>query len=131
VIFEDGKESRDFIHVDDVVMATMLALEGSVSYETINVGSGKSTNVLEVVQKLQGNYNSNVKADVSGKFRLGDIRHNYADIKKMEKLLGFVPRKDFAIGLREFCEWVKTKAPENPGGYKKSLLEMSEKGLFR
>src|SRR6185437_2567941 len=79
-IFEDGRESRDFIYIDDVVNATLLALEDEVAnYRSYNVGTGKPVTVLEVANKLIALYHSNVHVNVTGNFRLGDIRHNYAD----------------------------------------------------
>ena len=71
-IFEDGKESRDFVYIDDVVNATILGLENeSANYNSYNVGSGKATTVLKIAQKLVSLYNSGVSVNITGNFRIG------------------------------------------------------------
>ena len=85
-IFEDGKETRDFVYIDDVVKATVLGIEKEeANNEIFNVGSGVATDVLTVAETLIDAYKIDVPIKVNGKFRLGDIRHNYADISKIKK----------------------------------------------
>ena len=129
-IFEDGLESRDFVYIDDVVEATARAISAPVSGEVFNVGSGVSTNVLEVVEALQHNYDMDVPVHVSGDFRLGDIRHNLADVSKAERMLGFVPRVSFAEGVANFAAWVREQ-PETPSEYAGSLAELRTRGLLK
>jgi dTDP-L-rhamnose 4-epimerase len=106
-VFEDGKPSRDFVYIADVVHATILGLEtDAVNYDVFNVGSGKPIDVLTVAKTLCRNYGTNVSIDVSGDFRLGDIRHNYADLKKIKKLLNYEPKHSFEQGMKTFCHWV-------------------------
>ena len=89
-IFEDGKESRDFVYIEDVVNATILGIEKEEANENIfNVGSGIPTDVITVANELMKNYNVTVPLTISGNFRLGDIRHNYADLSKISTTLGF------------------------------------------
>lgn len=130
-IFEDGKESRDFIHVDDAVEAIKLCLENEKSNEkTYNVGTGIAKDVLSVAESLIKNYNKNVSAEISGQFRIGDIRHNFADISKIKNDLNFLPKIDFESGLKRFSDWVLTQNLEE-NNYKKSLEELQSKGFLR
>lgn len=108
-IFEDGLESRDFVHVDDVVRAIALALESSeANGQVFNVGSGLPTSVMEVAnllfEVLSGDEIS--RPNVSGQFRLGDIRHCYADIGHIEQRLGWKPQVSLKQGLADFAQWV-------------------------
>ncbi len=130
-IFEDGKESRDFVYIDDITDATILAIEKEeANNEIFNVGYGEITNVLNVANLLKANYNSNVKINISGNYRLGDIRHNVADINKIKNLLGYSPRYSFSKGIERFVNWVKSQ-PLNKSNYKKSMDEIKAKGLLK
>jgi dTDP-L-rhamnose 4-epimerase len=130
-IFEDGKESRDFVFIDDVVKATILAIESeNANHNIYNVGSGKATDVNTVAATLKRKYNSDVAINISGKYRLGDIRHNYADLSKIKNDLGFEPDYDFESGISRFVDWVNTQAIQE-SKYEKSMEEMKEKGLYK
>ena len=130
-IFEDGIESRDFVYIDDVVEATVLGIEkDEAANEIFNVGFGKATDVLSIAKMLIQNYNCDTKINVSGNFRIGDIRHNYADLTKISSKLGFKPEFDFQKGSLQFCDWVRSQTlPESK--YNESLEEMRSKGLFK
>jgi dTDP-L-rhamnose 4-epimerase len=130
-IFEDGKETRDFVFIDDVVDATILGLEKEeANNEVFNVGTGVATDVLEVANGLIKNYGVDVPVTVSGNYRLGDIRHNYADLTKINSLLGFEPKVSFEQGLKKFTEWVNTQEVQEDQ-YQKSINEMKAKGLYK
>lgn len=130
-IFEDGLESRDFVYIDDVVNATILGIErDEASYEIFNVGSGIGTNVFEVAERLKKHYCSGVKINITGNFRLGDIRHNIADLSKIKQKLGFVSEFTFEKGIANFAEWVNTQEIHEDM-YGKSINEMKVKGLFK
>ncbi|AXQ24182.1 NAD-dependent epimerase/dehydratase family protein [Acinetobacter wuhouensis] len=130
-IFEDGLESRDFVYIDDVVDATILGLEKEeANNQVFNVGTGVATNVLTVANELVKNYGVEVSIHVSGNYRLGDIRHNYADLTKINKLLGFSPKVSFEAGLKNFAEWVNTQEVQEDK-YQKSIDEMKAKGLYK
>ncbi|MCF2674472.1 NAD-dependent epimerase/dehydratase family protein [Fusobacterium varium] len=130
-IFEDGKESRDFVYISDVVEATILGIEKEeANYQSFNVGTGVNTSVLAVAETLKKLYKSEVKIKISGNFRIGDIRHNFADISKIEKLLGYEPKYSFEKGMEEFVKWVN-KQPIEKDDYENSILEMKEKGLYK
>ncbi len=130
-IFEDGKETRDFVFIDDVVDATVLGLEKEeANNQVFNVGTGIPTDVLTVANGLKKNYGVDVPVKVSGNYRLGDIRHNYADLAKIRSLLGFEPKISFEQGLQKFTEWVNTQEIQEDQ-YQKSINEMKAKGLYK
>ena len=130
-IYEDGQESRDFVFIDDVVSATILALEkDEANHQTFNVGSGVATRVIDVANSLKSIYNSNAKITISGKYRMGDIRHNYADISKIKNALGFIPKFDFTSGITSFANWVKTQEIVEDK-YDSSIKELKNKGLIK
>lgn len=130
-IFEDGMESRDFVYIDDVVKATILGIEDDkANGEVFNVGSGKPVTVIDVVNTLMYAYDVAVPVTISGNYRLGDIRHNYADLTKISETLGFKAKVSFKEGIRYFANWVKQQTiPVDK--YDESLQEMKEKGLFQ
>jgi dTDP-L-rhamnose 4-epimerase len=130
-IFEDGKESRDFVYIDDVVQATILGIEKEeANNEVFNVGSGVAETVLEVAKTLMHNYNIDVPLNITGNYRLGDIRHNVADLTKISTILAFKPMVSFSDGIAHFCTWVN-RQHVNKSGYENALSEMKEKGLFK
>ena len=130
-IYEDGAESRDFVFIDDVVDATVLALEKQAANQQIfNVGSGVATTVLQVANTLKRLYNSDAKIKVSSKYRLGDIRHNYADLSKIKNVLGFSPKFSFKAGITEFVKWVQMQDVEQDK-YEASIKKLEDKGLIK
>ncbi|KSU54062.1 NAD-dependent epimerase/dehydratase family protein [Microbacterium enclense] len=130
-VFEDGQESRDFVYIDDVVEATVLAaLEPAAAGGVFNVGSGAATTVLEVVDALVTAFGAQVEVTVSGRYRLGDIRHNVADTSRLRDVLGFEPSVPFVEGVRRFVEWVADE-PIGGGEYERSLDEMAARRLLK
>ena len=130
-IFEDGKETRDFVYIDDIVDATILGMEvPEANGHVFNIGTGVATDVLTVAQTLCEKYGIQVPIVVSGNYRLGDIRHNYADITLARNILGFEPNWDFSAGIGEFCKWVDGQAVQKDN-YDASIAEMKAKGLYK
>lgn len=130
-IFEDGKESRDFVYIDDVVDATISGIETEeANGHAFNVGSGIPTDVITVAETLKEKYGVNVPIRVSGNYRLGDIRHNYADISLARDILGFTPQWTFDKGITEFCKWVDSQSVKEDK-YTESINEMKSKGLYK
>lgn len=130
-IFEDGKESRDFVYVDDVVEATLLGIEkDEAANQVFNVGAGEAVDVMTVARTLCRKLGAEVPITVSGNFRIGDIRHNYASLEKISGLLGFKPAYDFERGISLFCAWAAGSGAV-PSDYDASLREMREKGLLK
>src|SRR5690606_15748030 len=108
LIFEDGKQKRDFIHVKDVARACRLALERSeVNGEVVNIGSGNQYTILYIANKLAEIMKKDIPLEVTSKYRVGDIRHCFADTTTMKSLLEFEPQVDFEEGLYELAEWLK------------------------
>lgn len=129
-IFEDGKESRDFVYVDDVVAATASAVErDGIGVNVVNVGSGVATDVLTIAQLLQKLFGASVRVEVSGQFRVGDIRHNVADLARSRAILGFAPQVSMEAGLDRFVAWVKEEQVHTDR-YEASLQELKAKGLL-
>jgi len=113
-VYEDGLESRDFVHVSDVVQANLLALNcDRASGEVINIGSGKPVSVLKVAEILGGLAGRPQAFYVSGRYRVGDIRHCFADIQKAEKLLRYAPCKSLAEGILDFVNWASHETAAN------------------
>jgi len=130
-IFEDGKETRDFVFIDDVVSATILGIEKAEANGNVyNVGTGVATDVLDVANSLIAAYNINVPVTVTGRFRLGDIRHNFADLTKIKAHLDFEPKVYFKEGIQKFSEWVLQQEIQEDK-LSKSLEEMKKKGLLK
>jgi len=110
MIFEDGEQRRDFVHVEDVAQAFVLALEHEKAPGGVfNVGSGQDRSVSDVAQMLASAMNRDIAQEIVGKARLGDIRHCIADISKIRDELGFAPHKDFSKGLAELADWVASQ----------------------
>ena len=106
-IFEDGKESRDFVHVEDVARAVIACIEKpSAEGAILNVGSGTPTSVMDVAQLLCRVMGSRSVPHVTGEYRVGDIRHNFADLRAVEEATGFRPAIPLEAGMRRFCDWV-------------------------
>lgn len=130
-VFEDGLESRDFVYIDDVVDATVVALtKPEARNEVFNVGTGLPTDVLAVARTLMSQLGRQVPLVVSGNFRLGDVRHNYACMNKAERLLGFRPRHDFVSGIEKFCRWALEHGPV-ASDYEGSIAELKGRGLLK
>ena len=132
-IFEDGLESRDFVHIDDVVSATVSCLKLNKTQQCIlNVGSGIPISVLDVANEIVSYLNSDSKIKISGTFREGDIRHNFAELSLVNTTIGFQPKWSFKEGLHSFIDWalLQNDIPKDTSDYKKSLIELKDKGLL-
>jgi dTDP-L-rhamnose 4-epimerase len=130
-IFEDGKESRDFVYIDDVVKATFAGIEkDEANGEIFNVGTGVAVTVAEVAKLLNELYETDVPVQVTGNYRLGDIRHNYADTIKIKRLLNFETEYNFRTGLKHFTDWVNGQQVQQ-SKYEESINEMKSKGLLK
>jgi dTDP-L-rhamnose 4-epimerase len=130
LIFEDGGQSRDFIHVDDLVRGLLLALErDEANYQAINLGTGQARSVLEIAETLAATLGVDRPATIANKYRAGDIRHCYADITKARELLGFAPQIEFAEGIRGLVDWVgKQSAVDSVA---QATRELELRGLAR
>lgn len=130
-VFEDGMESRDFVYIDDVIDATFLSLLSREPEQiAFNVGAEEPVNVLTIAETLIKSYNSKVKITISGNYRVGDIRHNYADLNLIFNKLGYRPKVKFEQGIRSFCNWVE-KQNIMEDRLEPTIEELKSKGLFR
>jgi dTDP-L-rhamnose 4-epimerase len=130
-IFEDGKESRDFVFINDVVDATILGIENKeAAHQVFNVGYGEATDVMTVASTLLKKYQKDVPLNVTGNYRIGDIRHNCADLSKIKNALGFKPKINFETGITAFAAWVNQQDVQ-ASKFEDSLLEMKAKGVFK
>ena len=130
-IFEDGRESRDFLFVDDAVAATIKAIDfAGPIVAAVNVGSGRATDVAKIADTLQRLLGVSVPTKVTGQFRVGDIRHNVADLSRIRSMLGFEPEVSLEDGMRKFVDWVKSEVVQTDS-YEESLRQLRDKGLLR
>jgi dTDP-L-rhamnose 4-epimerase len=130
-IYEDGLESRDFVYIEDVVEATVRSLNCDGQFVgALNVGSGIATSVMTVAQEVKAFFNSASTISVTGAFRTGDIRHNIADISKLDEILRFLPSTPFRQGLSQFLGWASEQQPEDKAAYLRSVNELSSRGLM-
>lgn len=112
-IFEDGEESRDFVYVEDVARAFRAAATLPPEAPSVfNVGRGEATSVSDLVALLEARLGTSRRSKISGRFRPGDIRHNWADIERMRTTFGFVPEVALAEGLAETVDWALTQPVE-------------------
>ena len=109
LVFEDGHQRRDFVHVYDIALACRLALQSAgASYDVFNIGSGEPRTVLQIARKMAAVLGrARLEPEISGKYRVGDIRHCFADISKARKMLGFSPQMNFEKGLIELAQWLE------------------------
>jgi dTDP-L-rhamnose 4-epimerase len=108
LIFEDGLQKRDFVSVYDVAQACRLALENpAADGQALNVGSGRSYTVLDVAALLGAVLGTDIEPDISGKYRVGDIRHCFADISRAQLVLGYKPSVTLEDGIVELAEWLE------------------------
>jgi dTDP-L-rhamnose 4-epimerase len=106
LVFEDGSQRRDFVHVRDVARAFRLALQQPVANETINIGSGRAFTIAEIGRRLARVMASDIEPEITGSFRVGDIRHCFADGTKAAELLGYRGAVDFDDGLADLAGWL-------------------------
>ncbi len=130
MIFEDGRQSRDFVHVSDIVAANFLAMERDEAVGRVyNVGTGQATTVLEVAETLAQELGVGVPADVTGRFRAGDIRHCFADVSAIRRELGFEARVSLREGLRELLGWLRHQKADDRVA--EARMELERRGLAR
>jgi dTDP-L-rhamnose 4-epimerase len=112
LIYEDGLQLRDFVHVADITQACCLSIsKPAADYQVLNVGTGQPISVLRVAEVLAGELGWSGGFELTGKFRAGDIRHCFADISRIQRLVGYAPRYRFQDGVRELVAWVSAQQP--------------------
>lgn len=129
IVFEDGEQRRDFVHVLDVANAFASVLESDLTvWETCNVGSGQARTVNEIAMTLARLLRKNIAPTILNQYRVGDIRHCFADTSKLERLFGIKPQQDFEAGMAQLIEWVETVSrPQDRS--QQSLAELTRSRL--
>jgi dTDP-L-rhamnose 4-epimerase len=130
-IYEDGLESRDFVYIDDVVEYTIRSLQYQGNFTgALNVGSGEQVTVAAIASEIKKFFNSYSSISVAGKFRIGDIRHNIAEMKLAQRILGYTSKIKFEEGLNNFLTWAATEPEQDKSAYQRSVAELTEKNLM-
>jgi dTDP-L-rhamnose 4-epimerase len=130
IIFEDGEQSRDFIHVSDIVRAIMLALESDrAAGHAINIGTGRPSTVAQIAQALSAGLEADIEPVCNGQYRAGDIRHCVADVQRARELLGFEAATALEDGMRVLLEWLADQ--EAVDRVDDATRELAARGLAR
>ena len=130
MIFEDGEQTRDFVHVSDIVQANLRALETDrADYQAINVGTGVPTSIRSVCSLLAKGLGVDLEPEIVAKYREGDIRHCVADISKAKSLLGYEPQVSLERGIPELLSWVRAQAAKDK--VESATAELESRQLVR
>jgi dTDP-L-rhamnose 4-epimerase len=130
LLFEDGYQSRDFVHVSDVVRGIELSLETKTADNVaLNIGTGRPTEVRQVAEIIAEELTVDLKPEILERFRHGDIRHCFADISEAQWLLGFRPQVDFREGMKELVAWIRDESPTAIDKTEASTRELQKRGL--
>jgi dTDP-L-rhamnose 4-epimerase len=114
LVFEDGRQMRDFVSVHDVVQANILAMQRPEAHGmALNIASGEPISIREIAAGLSRALGITITAEITGKYRAGDIRHCFADISAATRVLGYRPKVRFAEGIRELVEWLRLQTAED------------------
>ena len=129
-VYEDGKQTRDFVFVEDVAKANVFVMEQEVANDHIfNVGTGKQTNVLDFIKHLSDAYDKPTTYNLTKEFRPGDVRHLYSDNRKLKKL-GFTPQVDVKDGIKKYATWIQTQGKIEEY-FSKHKTKMEQMGIVR
>jgi dTDP-L-rhamnose 4-epimerase len=130
LIFEDGRQSRDFVHVSDIVQACVLALtKPRANYEVFNVGTGHPTSVLQLARLLGEHLNLDLEPRLLHRYRAGDIRSCYADISRIKTLIGYRPTISLERGIPDLISWVRQQHDQD--SVPRAMGELRSRGLIR
>lgn len=130
MIFEDGEQTRDFVHVSDIVQANLKAIEtDKADYQAVNVGTGVATSVRTVCELLADGLDVDLEPEIVGKYREGDIRHCVSDISRARTLLGYEPKVSLQKGIPELLTWVRAQAAQDQ--VESATAELESRQLVR
>jgi dTDP-L-rhamnose 4-epimerase len=127
LIYEDGNQKRDFVSVLDIAQASIKALETEAKDDVFNIGSGHSYTINEIAHKISSVLEKDIIPEVVGKYRVGDIRHCFADISKAKAVLGYEPQVSLKDGLTELAEWLQGQTAEDK--VSEAREELAARGL--
>ncbi len=129
-IFEDGEQSRDFVHVSDIVQANLLAMEkDGADHTAVNVGTARPVSINEMARLLAAQLGKSIEPELVGKYREGDVRHAISDISKARKFLGYEPKVSLEEGFSELLEWLGSQQPEDH--VQTATAELAARGLVK
>ncbi|MBD3196871.1 MAG: NAD-dependent epimerase/dehydratase family protein [Candidatus Lokiarchaeota archaeon] len=133
LVFEDGLQSRDFVHVNDIAQAILLSIKKKkAKHQIYNVGSGESISIKNVAETLAEKINPKVKPIYNEQYRVGDIRHCVADISKIKNHLGYQPKVRFQDGIEDLIHWIRKKTSNNKSNSsQRAIDELQDKGLIK
>lgn len=130
-VFEDGLMTRDFVFVDDAVEALRAAiLHPRPVRSTLDVGSGIGTPLIEVASAIAGTWDKPLHANISGRFRAGDVRHAKADLSHINALFGYMPQTTLSTGLAQYRDWFRKEAIGSQTRHNEALRELEQRGLL-
>lgn len=130
-IYEDGLESRDFVYIDDVIEYTIRSLRYQGSFTgALNVGSGEQVTVAAIASEVKKFFDSSSSILIAEKFRVGDIRHNIAEMQLAQRILGYTAKIKFEDGLNKFLTWAAAEPEQDKSAYQRSVDELTEKNLM-
>lgn len=128
LVYEDGRQRRDFVHVSDVVRACRLALEAeSAAGRAINIGSGRDIGIAELARLAARAMDLDIEPEITGQFRKGDIRNCFADIMLARRVLDYHPQIELETGVRELVPWLAEQTAEDR--IEQANLELRRRGL--
>jgi len=128
LVFEDGNQRRDFVSVQDVARAFELALErDDADGRAVNIGSGESVSVLEIADKLASTLGVDLAPEISGNYRVGDIRHCFADVTLAREALGFSAKRRLEDGMAEIASWLEGQVADDQ--VERAAEELRSRGL--
>lgn len=129
VIYEDGRQTRDFVFVSDVCQALFQCLKNETAdYEIFNVGSGYPLKITDIARILAHNLNKRIEPQITGKFRKGDVRHCFAEISKIQEKVGWRPKIKFEEGIKSLISWAMDTPAEDK--FLQAQAELVQKGLL-
>jgi dTDP-L-rhamnose 4-epimerase len=130
VVFEDGNQTRDFVHVSDIAAGVAASLEPDAAVDrALNLGTGEAVSVLDVAHALARGLGVDVEPEIRGEYRAGDIRHCFSDISLARAELGYAPRVTFEDGTRELVGWLAEQEAEDR--VDDATAALKERGLAR
>lgn len=129
LVYEDGNQRRDFVSVHDIVRSLLLAGEREAAVgQVFNIGSGRAVGILEVARVLAGLLGVDIEPEVTGRYRVGDIRHCTADISRAQRLLGYEPKVALEDGMQNLLGWLREQeVPESRSG--EHVADLAARGL--
>lgn len=128
IVFEDGRQIRDLVHIADVVRATLAAMDRPcVAGNAINVATGRQVEIAELARRIAAALGSDLEPQLTGEYRAGDIRHCFADTTRARELLGFEASETIENGVAALCAWASAQSVDESGDT--ALAELRARGL--